>query len=77
MRGHALDVYAQSLLEVLLDVAKHLVGLVNHHRPPFEPEVFAQRSDTGTVQPGDKRPTQVDRYPIRRPAGQTVEDTLT
>ena len=56
----ALDVDAQGRLEVVVDPAQHLVGLVDLDQALFEAVVLAQTDDALDVHAGDGRAVEVD-----------------
>jgi len=60
----ALDVDTHRLLEIVLDEAQHLVGLVDLHGRRLQPVVVPERGHTAHVDPRDGGSTEVDRHSI-------------
>ena len=59
------------LLEVVLDQAEHLVGLVDFDRALLQAVVVAQRGHATDVDAGDGGAAEVDGHGVRLPMGES------
>jgi hypothetical protein len=75
-REDAVGVDAQRLLQVVLDQAEHLVGLVDLHRPSLEAVVLAQLRDDARVDAGDRCRAEVDRNAVGLAVAERRPDAL-